>query len=139
MLLQQPIQLMQCFVDGFLSKRILFGGGVGCEEGGRRGQRVGEREDLGVEESELEIDDRGCRGGHLDFDEIQGGERDCASMWLMFLWGIRRETWRETRLEQPSYCSGTSTTISLPLSQSKVHADGRLQSQSRQQVEFEII
>jgi hypothetical protein len=94
---------------------------------------------LGVEESELEIDDRGCRGGHLDFDEIEGGERDCASMWLIFLWGIRRETWRETRLEQPNYCSRTSTTISLPLSQSKVHVDGRLQSQSSQQVEFEII
>jgi hypothetical protein len=94
---------------------------------------------LGVEESELEIDDRGCRGGHLDFDEIEGGERDCASMRLMALWGIRRETWRETRLEQPNYCSRTSTTISLPLSQSKVHVDGRLQSQSSQQVEFEII
>jgi hypothetical protein len=79
-LLQPHVELVQRLVDGFLPQRVLLVGDAGLK-GGRGSQRLGEREDLGAQESGFEIDYCGgvachCGLGRLVLVGVRFGRRD---------------------------------------------------------------
>lgn len=63
-LLQLVVELAQRVVDGPLPEGVLVGGSVGGGECGGRAEGLREKEDLGAEEGDFEIDDGGCTGCH---------------------------------------------------------------------------
>lgn len=88
MFLQQPIQLVQRFVDRLLPEGILLFGD-GRLEGGWGPEWLREREDLCTEETGLEVDYGGSVAGHF-------------TVWRLILVSrLNSRLWSETRREGP--------------------------------------
>lgn len=64
MFLQQPVELVQGLVDGLLAQGVLLLGSAGLKGWGRP-EGLGQREDLGAQESGLEVDDCGGVARHF--------------------------------------------------------------------------